>query len=252
MANILITCPKCKKQLPGPAELQGKKIRCKSCGQAFVVKAAAPTKGAPAKTVPASQPGKAQGKTKAAAAPPPPKAPDESEVKFYKFADGESAPAAPPLAPTPLAQPGATGDPLDKAGKNPYKLGDVIESVARCPQCAFELESEEAIICFKCGYNVQTRTRTTTVKVYDHTFRDWAYWLAPGIFYALIALAAIGGICYLWLGIDSRDENGKMSGVLFAAQVWGSVIACFILWTTGRFAFRRLVLNPHPPEKLKH
>jgi DNA-directed RNA polymerase subunit RPC12/RpoP len=39
MASILITCPDCKKQLNGPAELVGKKVRCKSCGHAFAVKA---------------------------------------------------------------------------------------------------------------------------------------------------------------------------------------------------------------------
>jgi hypothetical protein len=44
MASIDITCPDCKKQLKGPEELVGKKIRCKSCKAVFTVKA--PRKGA--------------------------------------------------------------------------------------------------------------------------------------------------------------------------------------------------------------
>ena len=47
-ATMLITCPDCKKALKGPTELQGKKIRCKSCGHTFVVKAAAQEKAKPA------------------------------------------------------------------------------------------------------------------------------------------------------------------------------------------------------------
>jgi len=38
-ATIVITCPKCKKQMKGSAELIGKRIRCKGCGQAIPVRA---------------------------------------------------------------------------------------------------------------------------------------------------------------------------------------------------------------------
>jgi hypothetical protein len=42
MANpIAIECPECHKEMKAPAELQGKRIKCKGCGHAFVVKAAA-------------------------------------------------------------------------------------------------------------------------------------------------------------------------------------------------------------------
>src|SRR5262249_42752373 len=42
MATISITCPECSKQIIAPAEIEGKKIRCKSCGETFVARAAAP------------------------------------------------------------------------------------------------------------------------------------------------------------------------------------------------------------------
>src|SRR5262245_9791594 len=36
-AIMIITCPSCSKQSKGPAELSGKKLRCKACGHTFVV-----------------------------------------------------------------------------------------------------------------------------------------------------------------------------------------------------------------------
>ena len=38
---IVVTCPQCEKQIKAPPEAQGKKIRCKGCGHAFVVPAGA-------------------------------------------------------------------------------------------------------------------------------------------------------------------------------------------------------------------
>ena len=51
-ATKTATCPECKKQMKAPAELEGKKIRCKGCGTPVPVKAAAPAKPAKA-TAPA-------------------------------------------------------------------------------------------------------------------------------------------------------------------------------------------------------
>ncbi len=42
MANPIVTsCPECKKQMKAPAELGGKKVRCKGCGHAFTLPAPA-------------------------------------------------------------------------------------------------------------------------------------------------------------------------------------------------------------------
>jgi hypothetical protein len=60
-STITITCPECDKQMKAPADVLGKKIRCKSCGNVFPasagaapVPAKAPAK-APAKKAPASK-----------------------------------------------------------------------------------------------------------------------------------------------------------------------------------------------------
>ncbi len=47
-ATITITCPSCKKQLTGPAAVEGKKIKCKACSHVFVAKAEE-SNGPPAK-----------------------------------------------------------------------------------------------------------------------------------------------------------------------------------------------------------
>ena len=46
---ILVSCPQCQKQIKAPPEAQGKKIRCKGCGNTFAVQAeaAAPAQAKP-------------------------------------------------------------------------------------------------------------------------------------------------------------------------------------------------------------
>lgn len=204
---ILITCPECKKQLKGPEELQGKRVRCKACGQVFAVRASAPNTSAAKKTAPA-QPPKAQG-----ASSPPKEQPEESEA-------------------------------------NPYRLTDVLLSV-RCPQCAAELESPDAILCLNCGYNTRTRQRMTTIRTYAHTPLDWIIWLAPGIGTLLATLAMIGLICFLWIPAGLEKAAGGAWWGHFSVQIYGSFFAGLIVWIAGKYAFRRLVQNPRPPERFK-
>ena len=204
-AMIVITCPECKKQLKGPAELQGKRVRCKSCGQVFAVRAAAPGKAAPAtKKTPVQAP--------KATAPPPP-------------SEEESA-------------------------KNPYQLTDILQS-NRCPQCAAEFESSESIICLNCGYNTRTLQRMSTVRTFAHTPLDWSIWLAPGILCALAVLALIGLVCFLWIPAGLESVAGEAWWGHFSVQIYGTALAAGVAWLAGKFAYRRLVLNTRPPEKLK-
>jgi hypothetical protein len=209
MASIDIKCPECKKQLKGPQELIGKKIRCKSCKATFTVSApkAVAGKGAASSSA----------KTKPDAAP-----------GGYAFEDEE--------------------------GKNPYKMTDVIK-ISRCPQCAADMEAED-IICLNCGYNTETRIRIQTVKTYQTTFFDWIIWLTPGVLCVLVVLAMIGAVIWLWIpaGLPRlaqvNTENEAWWGH-FSIRIYGSVAAAGISWVSGKFAFKRLVLHPTPPDKLK-
>jgi DNA-directed RNA polymerase subunit RPC12/RpoP len=208
-AMIVITCPECKKQLKGPAELQGKRVRCKACGQVFAVR-------------PSRQEELPRGQTKAAPAP------------------GAKAKTA-TSAPAPSQE--------DKE-KNPYQLTDIVLT-NRCPQCAAELESPDAIVCLNCGYNSLTRQRLTTVRTYAHTPLDWAIWLAPGIACALATLGLIGLICFLLLPAGLQQVAGGAWWGHFSIQIYGSALAAGIAWLAAKYAFRRLVRNPRPPEKFK-
>jgi DNA-directed RNA polymerase subunit RPC12/RpoP len=207
-AMIVITCPECKKQLKGPADLQGKRVRCKACGQVFAVRSPPPSKSAPG----------------------------PSKV---------SVPAAQAKTATPVPAP-----PEADKEKNPYQLSDIVVT-NRCPQCAAELESPEAVICLNCGYNSLSRERMTTIRTYAHTPLDWTLWLAPGILCALAVLALIGLICFLLIPAGLQRVAGDAWWGHFSIQIYGSFVAAGVAWFVGKFAFRRLVQNPRPPEKFK-
>jgi DNA-directed RNA polymerase subunit RPC12/RpoP len=207
-AMIVITCPECKKQLKGPAELQGKRVRCKSCGQVFAVHASPPAK-------PAAE----QAKTATSSAKPKTTAPDRAPSEEEKE-------------------------------KNPYHLSEISQS-NRCPQCAAQLESPDAIVCLNCGYNSLTRQRLTTTRTYAHTPLDWALWLAPGILCALATLSLIGLIVFLLIPAGLQRAAGDAWWGHFSIQIYGSALAAGVAWITAKYAFRRLVRNFRPPEKFK-
>ncbi len=146
---ITIACPECEKKITAPAAAVGKKIRCKGCEHVFVVKAPAGLKAAA--KAPTGKP--AAGKAVEAKKKP---APDAKAAK-----------------PKPAADDG-------EDDSKPYGVTSV-DTAPRCPECASEMESEEAIICLVCGYNTRTRIRVETKAVEDVTGMMVFLWLLPGI-----------------------------------------------------------------------
>jgi hypothetical protein len=208
--TIAVTCPECHKQIKAPAELQGKKIRCKTCSHVFTVKAASAAKPKPVAR--ATQP----------------KAKTEGPI---------------PLAGTPPAH-----DDL-----NPYVVNEE-KLPPRCPQCAEDLESEEVILCLNCGYNLQTRTVMRPKRTYETTALDWILWLAPGVFCVLFALAVAAFDIYYIFFVDKAgdDEEWYKQVVTHGfAKVWVTVLILFAIFNCGRFAIKRLIRNPVPPEREK-
>lgn len=188
--TIEVVCPQCQKQIKAPAEMQGKKVRCKGCGATFAVQAAASKSGAKS----ASH--------------------DEDE------------------------------------DSNPYRLGEETESTARCPFCAKEMESPEAVLCLHCGYNTRTRQRLQTRTVYETTTADRIMWLLPGIICAaLVVVILVADLLYLAWTPDPKSGTAWLAhgGV----KTWGIIISGFIAFFAGKFAFLRLIRNPTPPEKEK-
>src|SRR5205085_12090110 len=98
-----------------------------------------------------------------------------------------AAPAAPSPSPELAAPPPEPPKPvrsaLDEeleADSNPYGVS-TLDLSPRCPNCANELESADALICLHCGYNTQTRRWASTKKTIEHTGGENFAWLLPGL-----------------------------------------------------------------------
>jgi len=219
-STITVTCPECDKEFKAPADVQGKKVRCKGCGHAFVVP------GPAAKPAPAKAP--------AGKASPNKPAPD-------KGAKAVKAPAPPPPRP-------ASSDEEDDGKAYGITTEDL---TPRCPECANEMESEDAVVCLHCGFNTLTRQKAKTRKVRHITGGQIFLWLLPGILAALgTILLIVFDILYLvkiedWVGTEgflAYTLNNK------GAKIWLSLTSVFVVSFLGRFAINRLILNPKPPE----
>jgi hypothetical protein len=138
---------------------------------------------------------------------------------------------------------------------NPYAVQDMSFAV-RCPHCAGEMESDDATICLHCGYDRTKRERHNIVATYETTGMDYFLWLLPGIACAITVLLLLGFIVFLITALrgvlDSyKGEEPWWAFGLRAMQLWGSIFSLFIIFFCGRFAIRRLIFNPVPPERIK-
>lgn len=214
-APIEMHCPNCKRSLKVPPAVFGKKIKCKHCNHAFVVQdpsAKPPTSGA-----------------KPAPAPNKPFMDDDDD-------DG------------------------------PKKIEVIIEDddIPRCPHCAKELEPPDAVVCIHCGFNNVTRAKANTKKVWAPTAEDWVKHLLPGIIALaiLIALIVLDIVSYVrmrewlegsFLEMEEKDAAGQKRffvapGFFIAVIVMTSLV---IGVPAAKFAFKRLVKEYMPPEKIK-
>jgi hypothetical protein len=193
--SMIVSCPDCKKQYKAPPEAEGKKIRCKACGQTFRVQVA-PKTGSPTFEL----------------------SPSEEEVDL-----------------------------------TPYQVTN-LDLAARCPHCAKEMESEDAVICLHCGYDTRARQLLGTTRTIAHDAGDRFQWLLPGIIGSAVVLMMLGTVAFLWVGLPFlASKNANAWWVIFdtkSVRVWGSVICLFISYFGGRIAIDRLILHPEPPENV--
>jgi hypothetical protein len=218
-STITITCPECDKQMKAPADILGKKIRCKACGFTFPAR-----QGAEEETL------------------PPPRSP------------GKQSPAKP--AGKPPAGKQATGKQA-KAGKpedddedaSPYTFTEDKLS-NRCPNCANAMDSEDAVICLFCGYNTVTRTQARTRKVRNITGFDVFLWLLPGIACVLAVIGLItGDILYCIYINEWIDENAWYFFIgSLGMKIWLVVPTIYMMYLATRFAVKRLIFEHRPPE----
>lgn len=219
--TVTIACPDCDKPLKIRAELEGKKVRCKDCGHTFAVRLPSAIKQAP----------------------PPRKAPAPSKP-------AEPKQAAP--LPTPKAARKAALD-EEFNDQRPYGMTEV-DLGHRCPHCAAELESEDAIVCIGCGYNLATREHIKIVKTIENTGQDQLLWLLPGIL-CVVAIFALIGLDIVWTFLvpDWVEDTDFPFWIFGTGPVilWVIITSLFGMFYAARFAVRRLILNPTAPEQVK-
>lgn len=208
-ATFVVSCPGCDKRITVPAELQGRKIKCKECTTIIEV------------PVIETKPSRS-----AKAAAPPPKA--------------GKAGAAPEKKP-------AWQD--EDEDDQPYSILKEDEAAARCPHCAQELE-EDAIVCIKCGFNTRTRQRSATRKIIETTSFDYFMWLGPGIGCVVLILFLIGFDYWYCMVLPDLVKNGDYEFLSYKAfPLWLIIFSLFGMYYSAKFAFKRLIMNPTPPEK---
>lgn len=217
-----IVCPHCRKQGKGPIELEGKYIRCRACKKSFLVK------------LPAQAKAKAGG---------------QEGPGIYAFAEGDHSThhEEAPIPVLPVLD-------EEEEGSNPYGVTDMDER-RRCPYCT-DLMDEEDVICLNCGYNTQTRQHIRTERTYANTTGDVFMWLLPGIICVISIFVVIGFDLFWWFGLESffwkpMDDFLGVTSISLGIKVWEVVISLFVIWSLGKFAFKRLILHPTPVEVKK-
>lgn len=238
--SIVIVCPQCKQKMKVPAAAAGKKARCAKCKTVIAVNAAVAGQPVPAKP--------------AAAAAGAAFEEDDGPAMYTMAADSDDdseapAPAPPPPAPKPAPPPRAAG--MGDDDGNPYGINAPVE-ISRCPHCAKEMESNEAVVCLHCGYNTLSRVHMPTRRVFERTFWDWCKWLGPGIGCVLAIVGLLGfdwwfcfGLQEMWKGWDEAIGTSSISQ---GVRLWIVVMTAWVMWKALKYAFRRLILNPVPPE----
>jgi hypothetical protein len=180
--------------------------------------------------------------------PEPKKSVDAPDVAGYAFLDHETAlkrmqEAEAAAKPEAQAPPGGKKKGFE-ADDNPYGV-TTLDLTPRCPHCAKEVE-EGDIICINCGYNSETRTFGRTRKLRHVTGGDRFLWLLPGIGAILLAGIFIGIACWFDYVVEQGDwEESGPRGFM----IWVSIPCGLVAFFALRFAFKRLVLHPSPPEQ---
>jgi predicted Zn finger-like uncharacterized protein len=168
------------------------------------------------------------------------------------------APVGPPRKTSPgptaiktKAPPRPARDAEDEDAANPYGVTQ-LDLSPRCPHCAKEMESADAIVCLNCGYNTQTREHIRTKKTIQQTGQDKFMWLLPGLLCILLIFFCLGFDVFFVVGLldwwKAIAYDWELPSLAWGINVWVGIISLFIIFYAARFAVRRLILNPSPPE----
>lgn len=145
-------------------------------------------------------------------------------------------------------------DPLeDTPAHGAYDLIDEDQDKPRCPHCGHTLSSSGAALCVHCGFNLQTRQRLHTRKIVETSAVSRVGWLLPGFLALVGVFALLAADLFCWYELPSRVAGTQVEWLgAQGTRVWLLVLSAFLIAVLARFAFRRLVLQPIPPERVLH
>jgi hypothetical protein len=115
------------------------------------------------------------------------------------------------------------------------------------------MEEEGQVVCLNCGYNHRTRERVNVEKTLAATGGDWFLHLLPGIVCVLVVLLALAIITEGFLFRAEKEaawgEDKWVNPYSLGLVIWRAVFWLFVGFFCARFAIKRLILNPRPPER---
>jgi hypothetical protein len=122
---------------------------------------------------------------------------------------------------------------------------------ARCPECA-EAMGDDDVICLNCGYNTVTRLKAGVRKVKEQTGGDVFLWLLPGILCVIAALLLLtwltGNLIFRATRTDLAQYDKLTVNIADCCLLWFSIFQIWLIYKSTRFAIKRLIQNPSPPE----
>ena len=207
----IIVCPECDKKFRSKADVRGKKIKCPFCEELFLV----------------------------------PLGDKAASAAIQDKSKGKAAASASESAPIPLA-----GDsPEEEENDNPYGV-TTLDLAPRCPNCANEMESADAVVCLTCGYNTLTREWGKTEKRLGVTAGRHFVYLLPGLISMMCLFGCVTRMLlrdiYLpyWVAdipvLNWQDHE--------SVRMWESLFDVAAIFALGRYSYRRFIVKPLPEE----
>ncbi len=129
-----------------------------------------------------------------------------------------------------------------------YGVGH-IDLSPRCPNCAKEMLSADAVICVHCGYNTLTRVHGETKKLVAVSAGEHFMYLLPALSAAAIFIVIVITLIFYDTVLTEWLEASKASWITHESlRMWATILLLALLWGIGTIAFNTLVLHPKPPD----
>jgi hypothetical protein len=134
---------------------------------------------------------------------------------------------------------------------NPYGVTE-IDLAPRCPNCAHEMPSAEAVVCLNCGYNTLTREWGKTEKVIGISFGRHMAYLMPGFFAAFAIFFCILSLLFYDVYWPNVTELQSMQWLAWtdheSLRMWSASLGMLFMFAMGRYCYIRFIVKPLPEE----